>query len=197
MDPAGFDQLTIALSRGLTRRALAAFGGLLMGGAVTGRMAAQEDCGCYEGETCRDGHCFTACATNRDCRSRQNDDPCVLNSCVDGICVSAIVDCQPGYECCYGECCNKRCATDAECAVFDPCRIGACQSGVCVFTQIDPCNPCVSDADCLANGMNTQCCSGSCRRPCPDGLVMGKGCECVANADGTGNGLIVRDDESG
>jgi hypothetical protein len=49
----------------------------------------------------------------------------------------------------------------------------------------------------VTQGMNTLCCAGMCRRPCPDGLVMGKGCECQANADGTNNGLIVRDDASG
>ena len=160
--------------------------------------AAQDACGgCYDGETCIDGHCWRACESHRDCRSKQNDDPCINNSCIDGICVMAIVDCQPGYECCFGECCNKHCKSDEECAVFDPCRTGACVDGICVFTERDPCNPCVSATDCLGSGLNTVCCGGMCRRPCAEGMTMGKGCECLVNADGTNNGLIVRDDASG
>lgn len=198
MDAHWFDRLTVALSRGMTRRALGAAGAIVAGSLAVRRTVAQDACGgCYEGEACIDGACWRVCESNRDCRSKQNDDPCVNNSCIDGICVMAIVDCQPGYECCFGECCNKHCQADEECAVFDPCRTGACVEGTCQFAVSDPCNPCVADADCLTQGMNTLCCAGMCRRPCPEGLTMGKGCECQVNADGTNNGLIVRDDASG
>lgn len=198
MDAKQFDRLALVLSRGVTRRAVSAAVASFVTTLGIRRTAALDACGgCYEGEACIDGACWKTCETNRDCRSKQNDDPCVNNSCVDGICVMAFADCQPGYECCFGECCNKHCETDDECAVFDPCRTGACIDGICQFTVVDPCNPCVSDTDCLASGMNTQCCAGMCRRPCPEGLTMGKGCECQVNADGTNNGLVVRDDASG
>ena len=198
MNATSFDRLVVALSRGLTRRALSTATAVILSLLVMRRAVAQDACGgCYEGESCIDGACWRTCQSSRDCRSKQKDDPCVNNSCVDGICVMAIADCQPGYECCFGECCNKHCGSDEECAVFDPCRTGACVDGVCQFTVLDPCNPCVSDTDCLTRGMNTICCAGMCRRPCPDGLAMGKGCECEGNADGTGDGLIVRDDQSG
>jgi hypothetical protein len=193
-----FDRLTVGLSGGVTRRALsAAVASILTSGVVRRAMAADACGGCFDGETCIDGGCWRTCETSRDCRSKQHDDPCVNNSCVDGICVMAFADCQPGYECCFGECCNKHCETNDACAVFDPCRTGACVDGVCEFTVIDPCTPCVSDTDCLTSGLNTQCCAGMCRRPCPEGLAMGKGCECQIHADGTSNGLIVRDDASG
>lgn len=159
---------------------------------------AQEGCpqGCADPLTCIAGFCQQTCVNHRDCRSKR-DDPCINNSCLDGVCVQAIVECMPGYECCQGECCHKSCETNEECAVFDPCRIGSCLEGTCVFDEIDPCIVCAADADCLASGMNTLCCGGACRRPCPEGTVMGKGCQCTASATGTGNGLIVRDDASG
>lgn len=193
-----FDRLAVGLSQGVTRRALSAAAASVLTSLVVRRTASADACGgCFDGETCIDGGCWRTCESSRDCRSKQKDDPCVNNSCLGGICVMAIVDCQPGYECCFGECCNKRCGTNEECAVFDPCRTGACVDGVCQFTLIDPCNPCVSDTDCLSQGMNTWCCGGMCRRPCQEGLVMGKGCECQINVDGTSNGLVVRDDASG
>ncbi|MCA9876648.1 MAG: hypothetical protein KC442_02665 [Thermomicrobiales bacterium] len=191
------DALAVLLARGVTRRMMLAAGTAVLAGLRSRLAAAQEDCGCYEGEVCREGYCWRACETHRDCRSRQNDDPCVNNSCLDGICVQAIIDCLPGYECCFGECCNKHCDTDAECAVFDPCRTGACVDGVCEFVTADPCNPCLADAECLGSGLNTECCGGMCWRPCPEGMTRGKGCDCQLNADGTDNGLIVRDDASG
>lgn len=198
MDANQFDRLAVTLARGVSRRGLSTALAAIAAAVAMRRTAAQDACGgCFEGEGCIDGACWRVCESNQDCRSRQKDDPCVNNSCIDGICVMAIVDCQPGYECCFGECCNKHCDTDGECAVFDPCRTGACVEGICQFTVRDPCNPCVSDTDCLSQGMNTLCCAGMCRRPCPEGLTMGKGCECQVNADGTNNGLIVRDDASG
>ncbi|MCA9863616.1 MAG: hypothetical protein KC432_11370, partial [Thermomicrobiales bacterium] len=148
MDANQFDRLAVTLARGVTRRALGAAVAYCATAMAARGAAALDACGgCYDGEACIDGACWRVCETNRDCRSRQNDDPCVNNSCVDGICVMAIADCQPGYECCFGECCNKHCGADEECAVFDPCRTGACVDGICQFTDRDPCNPCVSDTD--------------------------------------------------
>ena len=50
----------------------------------------------------------------------------------------------------------------------------------CEFTELDPCVMCASDDECLGSGPDTICCDGACRRPCPDGTLMGKGCECHA-----------------
>jgi hypothetical protein len=141
--------------------------------------------------------CLTPCLTHRDCRSKKKDDPCEINSCVDGYCVHAIADCQPGYECCRGECCPKACVEDDECAVIDPCRIGRCGEGICVFDMRDPCIICETAADCVNEGLASVCCEGMCKRPCPTGTIMSKGCECRADSSGTQNGLVVRDDASG
>jgi hypothetical protein len=64
---------------------------------------------------------------------------------------------------------------------------------------LDPCLTCTSDAECAASGPNTVCCFGSCRRPCPEGSLMSKGCECRADGSAAlnGDGLVVRDDASG
>ena len=202
MEHRQFDSLTRLFARRRDRRSMvrgvAAFIAVTWGLARRSVLA-QTDCpdGCPEGETCLGGVCLRPCATDRDCRSKKKDDPCMLNTCVDGYCVAAIANCQPGYECCRGECCAKSCWDDAECAVLDPCRIGRCsEEGVCVFTALDPCPHCQSDQDCRNGDANTVCCDGACKRPCPSGTVMGKGCECRADGSVT-DGLIVRDDASG
>ena len=89
------------------------------------RVLAQDDCGgqCPQGQQCQRGICITPCANDRDCRSKK-DDPCILNTCINGICIQAIADCLAGYECCRGECCPKRCGVDAECAVARSLPIG-------------------------------------------------------------------------
>ena len=189
------------MARARTRRGIIgiAFGGFAA--QAVGRhppLAAQEMCpdGCPEGQSCLNGACVVTCANDRDCRSK-HDDPCMLNQCVDGVCVQAIVDCMPGYECCEGSCCPIGCTVDADCAVLDPCRWGRCgESGQCEFTDVDPCITCASDAECV-DGVNTICCGGACQRPCPEGTVMGKGCECRADGSATLNGPVVRDDASG
>ena len=96
--------------------------------------------GCAVDEACVEGSCARVCVTDRDCRSKKKDDPCLINSCVDGLCVEAILDCLPGYECCErGACCPKPCAVDAECVVLDPCRWGRCGlDGLCAFTSSIP-----------------------------------------------------------
>lgn len=203
MEARRFDELTQALARRQTRRgvfACVAFLFALFGARASVSAAVQDDCpgGCPAGEVCRIGACWTACETHRDCRSK-HDDPCILNTCEDGICRSAMAGCLPGYECCKGECCPKSCKDHAECAVFDPCRRGECApDGFCSFVIYEPCEPCQSDAECATgHGLNTTCCAGMCKRPCPVGTVMGKGCECEAHSPGTQNGLVVRDDASG
>ena len=116
----------------------------------------------------------------------------------DGFCATAIIECLPGSECYKGECCATTCELDDDCTVFDPCRWGRC--GVdshCEFTELDPCVICASDEDCLDSGQNTVCCGGACRRPCPVGTLMGKGCECQAIGSVNLDGVVVHDDASG
>ncbi len=152
---------------------------------------------CAEGEVCSGGVCRTPCENHRDCRSK-HDDPCVSNTCLQGFCVSTIVECLPGHECCEGECCPTSCDFDDDCTVFDPCWWGRCGvSGQCEFTEIDPCHVCTTDLDCTNSGQNTICCDGACRRPCPTGMLMGKGCECQAIGSPTLDGVVVIDDASG
>jgi hypothetical protein len=202
MDPGRFDLLTqrfaAANRRTLMRTALAAVAVLT---TSMGRQArGQEGCpvACAEGEVCLGGLCQRVCETHRDCRSKKKDDPCVSNTCVEGVCVEAIIDCLQGYECCEGSCCPKTCTLDTDCAVLDPCLWGTCGGdGVCVLTQLDSCLTCESDAQCQTGGPATFCCEGICHRPCPSGMVMGKGCECDAEGFPNRDGSIVQDDASG
>jgi hypothetical protein len=203
MNPHQFDLIARRFASAATRRAL--FGAALMAAAAQAldglrrRSVGQAVCpdGCAEGQVCTDRGCVTPCANNRDCRSK-HDDPCVSNTCVDGFCTTAIIECLPGSHCCKGECCPTSCELDDECAVFDPCLWGRCGvDGRCEFTEIDPCVICASDDECLGSGQDTVCCDGACRRPCPTGTVMGKGCECHAYGSATLDGVVVHDDASG
>jgi hypothetical protein len=202
MDSRSLDHMTRAVSAASSRRAVvrAALALIFATAFTRGRSAsAQTTCAeaCLDDQVCVDGACVRPCENHRDCRSK-HDDPCILNQCLDGVCVEAIVDCLPGYECCEGSCCPTGCEFDVDCAVLDPCRWGRCgESGQCEFTVIDPCLLCASDLDCAAEPLNTACCGGACQRPCPEGTVMGKGCECRADGSASLNGPVVRDDASG
>ena len=159
--------------RALFRAAVAAVAVDALSG-LSRRVAGQEVCpgGCAEEEICTERGCMTPCGNHRDCRSK-HDDPCVSNMCSDGVCVSTIIECLPGSECCEGECCATTCELDSDCTVFDPCLWGRCGvDGHCEFTELDPCVICASDDDCLGEGQNTVCCDGACRRPCPTGTLM-------------------------
>ena len=184
--------------RALFRAAVAAVAVDALSG-LSRRVAGQEVCpgGCAEEEICTERGCMTPCGNHRDCRSK-HDDPCVSNMCSDGVCISAIIECLPGSECCEGECCATTCELDSDCTVFDPCLWGRCGvDGHCEFTELDPCVICASDDDCLGEGQNTVCCDGACRRPCPTGTLMGKGCECHATGSVSLDGVVVHDDASG
>lgn len=201
MDHQKFDDLVRAFGRGWRRRTvLRGLAALVLGGTGERRQfaAAQEACAyaCEEDEVCRGGVCIQTCEFDRHCRSKK-DDPCILKMCIEGFCTEAIVDCQPGFECCDGACCEKSCIADDECAIFDPCRFGRCQEGVCAFFGIDPCITCLADVDCTPTAPTVICCAGVCRLPCPPGTTMSKGCECLANESGIQNGLIVQEDASG
>jgi hypothetical protein len=205
MEQRSFDTLTRLMARAGARRelmrSLMVAAGYFVDVIHRQPAGAQTACpqGCADGELCLYGACARPCATDRDCRSKKKDDPCLLNSCVEGMCVEAIVDCLPGYECCErGQCCAKECASDADCAVVDPCRWGTCGAdGLCFFTALDPCPICASDDDCAGNGLNTICCGGACQRPCPEGTAIGKGCECRGDGSASLDGLVVLDDASG
>src|SRR4051812_15014894 len=102
MDDERIDSLARTLAsyqrrRGLLWSALAV-AVFFIPGARTAR--AQDDCGgaCYDGQLCQHGICVTPCANDRDCRSKK-DDPCVLNTCIDSVCIQAMAECLPGYEC--------------------------------------------------------------------------------------------------
>jgi hypothetical protein len=122
----------------------------------------------------------------------------MLHECLDGVCFAAIVDCLPGYECCEGSCCPAGCSDDSACVVFEPCWLGRCGAeGQCEFIELDPCVVCVWDDECLVAEPNTVCCGGTCRRPCPEGTVMGKGCECGSIGLTSMDDVLVIDDASG
>lgn len=201
LDGDEFDRMTLRLSRRRARRAAVLALAAALAGALGLRQhdAMGQECpvSCADGEACVGGQCLRTCQTHRDCRSKKHDDPCIANTCVDGVCLQAIVDCDPAHVCCRGECCPRTCTSDDECSTLDPCRTARCGTGgVCEVTELDQCVTCQSAADCADQGANVVCCNGSCKRPCPVGTVMGKGCEC--GADGSADsGLIVRDDASG
>jgi hypothetical protein len=201
MESGRFDALSRRIGAVQDRRRLLS----LLGGAVLtalGRnaaLAAQNECAsrCPSGEYCAGGVCVPGCRNNRDCRNK-HDDPCLLHQCIEGVCASAIVDCLPGYECCTGSCCPAGCSDDSQCVVFEPCWRGQCGTdGQCEFIELNPCVVCEWDDDCLDSAPNTTCCEGACRRPCPEGTVMGKGCECGAIGLTSMDDVLVRDDASG
>ena len=197
-----FDLLARGLATAGDRRSVLRTVASIAAFALTGlhrSVVAQEGCleACAEGEVCTGGVCSTPCENHRDCRSK-HDDPCVSNTCLQGLCVTTIIDCLPGHECCKGECCPTSCASDVDCTVFDPCWWGRCGvSGQCEFTEMDPCHVCATDLDCVNSEQNTVCCNGGCRRPCPVGTLIGKGCECHANGSAAVDGVVVVDDASG
>jgi hypothetical protein len=161
-------------------------------------VASQEACpaGCVENQLCTDRGCVTPCANHRDCRDK-HDDPCVSNTCIGGICTTAIFECLPGSECYKDECYGTTCVLDCGCTVVDPCRWGRFGvDGSCEFTELDPCVICASDDDCPGSEQYSVC-GGACRRPCPDGTVMGKGCECHIYGSASLDGVVVHDDASG
>ena len=203
MNEQQFDRFARLFATAADRRALfRAVVATIAGSALSGLGLAavgQEACpgGCAEGEICTNSGCVTPCARHPDCRDKYVD-PCVSTRCIDGVCVTAIIECLPGSVCCKGECCATTCEPDANCTVFDPCLWGRC--GVdshCEFTELDPCVICASDEECLGSAPNTVCCDGACRRPCPVGTLMGKGCECHANGSVSLDGVVVHDDASG
>jgi hypothetical protein len=201
MESRRFDELTRQLGAVWHRRvvlaAIPAAMIALVGTRASSFAASECERRCRPGEYCADGACVPGCGNNRDCRNK-HDDPCMLHECLNGVCASAIIDCLPGYECCEGACCRSGCADDSECVVFEPCWRGQCgDDGQCEFIELDPCIICEFDDDCLASAPNTTCCGGACRRPCPEGLVMSKGCECGTIGLTSMDDVLVRDDASG
>lgn len=189
---------TVTDRRALFRATVATIAFHVLGGLGL-VVVAQETCpgGCANDEICTDRGCKTPCTRHPDCRNKHVD-PCVSTRCIDGVCVSAIIECLPGSVCCKGECCATSCELDADCAVFDPCLWGRCGGdGRCEFTQLDPCVICAGDDECMGREQNTVCCDGACRRPCPMGTLMGKGCECQATGSVSLDGIVVHDDASG
>jgi hypothetical protein len=203
MNPDRFDVFarklaTVGHRRALLKGALATTAFTAWGGLAK-VVVGQEACpaSCAENQLCTDRGCVTPCANHRDCRDK-HDDPCVSNTCVDGFCTTAIIECLPGSECYKGECYATTCELDSDCTVFDPCRWGRCGvDGRCEFTELDPCVVCASDDECHSSGQNSVCCGSACRRPCPDGTLMGKGCECHVNGSASLDGVVVHDDASG
>lgn len=201
MEPRRFDRLARRLGAAGNRRSVLT---ILVAAVAAGAWRpapadAQDACAtrCQSGEYCADGVCVPGCRNDRDCRDK-HDDPCILNQCIEGACAAAIVDCLPGYECCQGSCCPAGCSDDSACVVFEPCWRGQCGAEwQCEFIELNPCVMCEWDDECLASAPNTTCCGGVCRRPCPEGTVMGKGCECGAVGLISMDDVLVRDDARG
>jgi hypothetical protein len=127
------------------------------------------------------------CRQNDDCLSGELD-PCTGAACVDGLCLTFIVDCIPGYVCCgNGQCCPPGepgvCLSDDDCFQpdGDPCQGVHCEAGTCVPFLVS----CAPGFVCCGSG---QCCPGhdecapgsGCPPPpidlCLDGLLAGDIC---------------------
>ena len=203
MNPDRFDVFakklaTVGHRRALLKGALATTAFTAWGGLAK-VVVGQEACpaSCAENQLCTDRGCVTPCANHRDCRDK-HDDPCVSNTCVDGFCTTAIIEWLPCSECFRGKCYATTCQLDSDCTMFDPCRWGRCGGdGRCEFTELDPCVLCASEDDCLGSGQNSVCCGSACRRPCPEGTLVGKECECHVNGSASLDGVVVHEDARG
>ena len=121
-----------------------------------------------------DGNDATARRKKRKKRCKGGTRRCG-KTCVDGVC-------------CPGQACGEDCI----------CERGVNGTIVCTGTRgIVACSQCASDDDCVGNGQDTVCCGSACRRPCPMGTVMGKGCECQVTGAANRDGVVVVDDASG
>lgn len=102
------------------------------------------------------------CASDAACN---DNNPCTLDRCINGECVSTPIDCDDGDPCTIDTCVNGNCVhTPMVCDDGNPCTTDACVNGVCVFTPVN-CNdnnPCTVDT----------CVNGVCSnlpRNCDDG----------------------------
>lgn len=106
------------------------------------------DVECADGEVCVNGNCNATCTSAADCP----DEPCVTETCTEGICLSTVVDCDDGVAC-----------TDDSCNMqTDACEnVSNCPDGQVCNTDTGACEvqACTTNADCndgnFCNGEET------------------------------------------
>ena len=176
MNAEGFDALSRACGRGVSRRrVLAGLLGLAATAVATRAGRAQSagctgDADCGPNQTCFNAMCQQQCTTTGPC---QADSDCCGpgQTCVGGACQdpgAAPAGCQGDADCAAGETCiNGGCQTasapaagcqsDADCGPNQTCFNAVCQQ------QCTTAGPCQTDADCCGPGQT--CVSGTCQNP--------------------------------
>ncbi len=112
-----------------------------------------------------DPACVVPCTTDGDCPV--SSDLCERVACIDGACLTEILECADGDPCTADACDPTTgacvfeplpdcagCTADDQCADLDPCTDDRCdlETGLCSNLMLPGCFPCESDLDCPPTG---------------------------------------------
>ncbi len=191
MDAQRFDNLTRALARRTSRRAVlrraasGAAGGLLVGAGIR---AAAAQAVCADGQTDCGGVCVDLLTDLNNCglcgavcESGLVAVACIAGECVRTSCPAALTTCGDDPNLPYEEHCFDLSSDPSNCgACGNACASGVCSGGVCAPAAGEVCAE--GQADCGGVCVDT-CCDnnncGACGNVCGDGLTCFEGiCDC-------------------